>query len=46
MREELMEKERYETPLMDVVWFEAEDVITTSTGDNETGNFGSDEVEP
>jgi hypothetical protein len=30
MREELMEKERYETPLMDVVWFEAEDVITTS----------------
>jgi hypothetical protein len=35
MREELMEKERYETPLMDVVWFEVEDVITTSTDENQ-----------
>lgn len=38
---EMLKKEKYETPVMDVVRFECEDVITASgDGDNTGGEAG------
>ena len=36
-----MDKEKYITPAMEIVEFEAEDVITTSFEDDETGLIGN-----
>ena len=36
-----MNKEKYITPDMEIVTFEAEDVITTSLEDDETGLIGN-----
>lgn len=36
-----MDKEKYITPDMEIVEFEAEDVITTSFEDDETGLIGN-----
>ena len=36
-----MDKEKYITPDMEIVTFEAEDIITTSLEDDETGLIGN-----
>lgn len=37
-----MKKEKYETPLMEIIVFKADDIITTSPGDLDLGNAEGD----